>query len=208
MRGKVGKYVLLGSGFGITPAHAGKSACAASARGGLKDHPRACGEKPMRIIWEHAKQGSPPRMRGKVLFCSTCVRFPGITPAHAGKSIARCLCGFPRKDHPRACGEKFHSGSHFHLLVGSPPRMRGKEKGGVKMAIIKGITPAHAGKRPSVLKSLLLYKDHPRACGEKQIPKMNVSRSKGSPPRMRGKAFSSSVVPCAKRITPAHAGKS
>ena len=52
-----------------------------------------------------------------------------------------------KRDHPRACGEKFDEEGECKLQVGSPPRMRGKE-GKFKADYDKdGITPAHAGKR-------------------------------------------------------------
>ena len=91
----------------ITPAHAGKSSFGRCGPRTPRDHPRACGEKPMRILWEHAKEGSPPRMRGKVCTGHSRRRKSGITPAHAGKS-----------------GKK--QGQTGGAL-GSPPRMRGKE---------------------------------------------------------------------------------
>ena len=51
------------------------------------------------------------------------------------------------------------------------------------------ITPAHAGKRSerSVLGAAL--RDHPRACGEKQLAATPRPSHTGSPPRMRGKEF-------------------
>ena len=50
----------------------------------------------------------------------------GITPAHAGKSLAESSLVIPIQDHPRACGEK-HPQSE-------------------RRADWPGITPAHAGK--------------------------------------------------------------
>ena len=38
--------------------------------------------------------------------------------------------------------------------------------------------------------------DHPRICGEKNIPQVHISRSTGSPPRMRGKDQKDPVAPC------------
>ena len=46
-----------------------------------------CGEKPNRILWEHWKEGSPPRMRGKENRVLRRVLRVGITPACAGKSL-------------------------------------------------------------------------------------------------------------------------
>ena len=65
MRGKATIAAVIFGGVGITPAHAGKSACAANARGGLKDHPRTCGEKTVCVSKPESEKGSPPHMRGK-----------------------------------------------------------------------------------------------------------------------------------------------
>ena len=85
--------------------------------------------------------------------------------------------------------------------------MRGKESCHLKPGKVKGITPAHAGKRPQGQFVRPLFQDHPRACGEK----WNMSRTglsiAGSPPRMRGKVFGDIAVPAFTGITPAHAGK-
>ena len=53
----------------------------------------------------------------------------------------------------------------------------------------------------------VLWRDHPRTCGEKSgcIPAYGLQE--GSPPHMRGKAESTAVLTPAARITPAHAGK-
>ena len=71
----------------ITPACAGKRYAVPLYPPPLKDHPRVCGEKPDRILWEHWKEGSPPRVRGKVLNSEEFVDHYRITPACAGKSI-------------------------------------------------------------------------------------------------------------------------
>ena len=65
MRGKVHVSPGQVGGVGITPACAGKRTKHTAARWARRDHPRVCGEKPNRIVWEHWKEGSPPRMRGK-----------------------------------------------------------------------------------------------------------------------------------------------
>ena len=78
------------------------------------------------------------------------MRQDGITPAHAGKRLTRATRLMLKRDHPRACGEKFDEEGECKLQVGSPPRMRGKE-GKFKADYDKdGITPAHAGKSDRV----------------------------------------------------------
>ena len=71
-----------------------------------------------------------------------------------------------------------------------------------------GITPAYAGKRALCFRTLSHMRDHPRVCGEKRSGKWPRHRWQGSPPRMRGKACTSSHRLCLYGITPAYAGKS
>ena len=89
----------------ITPAHAGKTAVPDNRHKGVWDHPRACGENGMRKSPTLAKKGSPPRMRGKLPGYARESPPPGITPAHAGKTLLGNLLGVSSWDHPRACGE-------------------------------------------------------------------------------------------------------
>ena len=133
-------------------------------------------------------EGSPPRMRGKVI-CQL-YRFGaiGITPAHAGKSAAPPFRLFNHGDHPRACGEKQGRDLNLHCRV--------------------RITPAHAGKRRIPRGPSGRNRDHPRACGEKAMW-VNLSYPfSGSPPRMRGKVVDELLHYRDGGITPAHAGKS
>ena len=69
-----------------------------------------------------------------------------ITPAHAGKT-RRGGSKEPRgADHPRACGENEVVLCSELCLIGSPPRMRGKQSRLRSRARRSRITPAHAGK--------------------------------------------------------------
>ncbi len=69
-----------------------------------------------------------------------------VSPAYAGKS-RECARGLTRaRNHPRICGEKPHLLGQFGRVVGSPPRMRGKEGVALLSGQIVGITPAYAGK--------------------------------------------------------------
>ena len=73
---------------GITPAHAGRRQCPQTAAPQQTDHPRACGEKDLRVGHASHPQGSPPRMRGEVSNAPSSTAAAGITPAHAGRSGA------------------------------------------------------------------------------------------------------------------------
>ena len=167
MRGKVKMLLTVREVAGITPACAGKSyyTNGAGVTGG--DHPRVCGEKwwcP--TAWKRL-EGSPPRMRGKVLKNAEQVQRYRITPAYAGKSSRNETCWHRPWDHPRVCGEKCPPGKFFFMTVGSPPRVRGKVEGLFLAFFCWRITPAYAGKRPFSAASLMKRRDHPRVCGEK-----------------------------------------
>ena len=152
---------------GITPAWAGKSFCASALKINTKDHPRVCGEKSTTWTLLENHEGSPPRGRGKVSYCSSSGLRMRITPAYAGKSSNRRAAGRARRDHPRVCGEKVILCHFLSSFLGSPPRMRGKGVTVDASARIDGITPAYAGKSFVVLVFRLADEDHPRVCGEK-----------------------------------------
>ena len=154
---------------GITPAHAGKSADSRVANYCVGDHPRACGEKLLTERSALYQTGSPPRMRGKDNAAAGDGLGSGITPAHAGKSGRFELATNYPRDHPRACGEKPSTQRWIELFGGSPPRMRGKGRLSDLSAPSTGITPAHAGKSLPLLILELDSRDHPRACGEKNV---------------------------------------
>ena len=112
------------------------------------------------------------------------------------------------EDHPRTCGEKRIACVFCHIIMGSPPHMRGKD-GIIQLPVgAGGITPAHAGKSPQDGIDFFRNGDHPRTCGEK-LPVLVLLRSfAGSPPHMRGKDASRALRGGNPGITPAHAGKS
>ena len=105
------------------------------------------------------------------------------------------------------CGEKtLYSGIRL-VVLGSPPRVRGKGEQTARPHYHMRITPACAGKRRLSAKTASRSRDHPRVCGEKLVQFVHFRCPKGSPPRVRGKD------PDAERgcerggITPACAGK-
>ena len=105
-----------------------------------------CGEKADLSGTEIGRQGSPPRVRGKVTDTGGQMIYSRITPACAGKSVTKATCLWLFKDHPRVCGEKTHKALSNRLCGGSPPRVRGKvdRLQGVEYDV--RITPACAGK--------------------------------------------------------------
>ena len=175
------------SAFRITPACAGKSAPLTASTFWLWDHPRVCGEKKNSIYAMGLNTGSPPRVRGKGSSRGTCSPLDRITPACAGKSSVHTRRSGTNGDHPRVCGEKLLEQTRHFRLLGSPPRVRGKDHKAQVAAIGAGITPACAGKSPRCGSGLHGSRDHPRVCGEKPPAAESINTMWGSPPRVRGK---------------------
>ena len=146
-------------------------------------------------------------MRGKDIQERPPTRTERITPAYAGKSERSAGPSLWTQDHPRVCGEKPFGRLCLNLILGSPPRMRGKGFGFVCRHCEIRITPAYAGK--SFFRALESQRswDHPRVCGEKPREARNICLDRGSPPRMRGKDSVVDGLQCVHGITPAYAGK-
>ena len=88
MRGKDTSAASVMPSWGITPAYAGKSTDGLDRLQANLDHPRLCGEKPVKCSLKNPVTGSPPPMRGKVLESLDSGIPVGITPAYAGKRYA------------------------------------------------------------------------------------------------------------------------
>ena len=106
------------------------------------------------------------------------------------------------------CGEKGFCKAEREHQQGSPPRVRGKEKRLRQESPCLRITPACAGKSDGTGKRFIPSEDHPRVCGEKEYEQLQENHRKGSPPRVRGKAWGSKSEIAYTGITPACAGKS
>ncbi len=126
MRGKRSISALIQLTFRITPADAGKT------RWRCKEH--------------HCRQGSPPRMRGKLNTSFKRHSRDRITPADAGKTKTNQRTVNHDEDHPRGCGENHKLTVMCSDGKGSPPRMRGKLSVVINPSGYRGITPADAGK--------------------------------------------------------------
>ena len=147
-------------------------------------------------------------MRGKVVRIVNLSHVQGITPAYAGKRTKQKNSAVMPRDHPRVCGEKVAGSYAALLMIGSPPRMRGKASSSSRPARYPGITPAYAGKSQLIKPTRAVSGDHPRVCGEKSYTAYTDNPAVGSPPRMRGKVNFFGVRAVVVGITPAYAGKS
>ena len=147
-------------------------------------------------------------MRGKGVVDVLVSEPLGITPACAGKSLWSPLLLILAEDHPRVCGEKDLELYRIMTTKGSPPRVRGKAGAAGPCTGGAGITPACAGKSKHKWTVSNFRWDHPRVCGEKDLELYRIMTTKGSPPRVRGKAIHHQHRHSPGRITPAYAGKS
>ena len=93
------------------------------------------------------------------------------------------------------------------LILGSSPRVRGKEAGEPGLGHGVGIIPAGAGKRRGRSGPRRGVQDHPRGCGEKWRQQLNLHIPLGSSPRVRGKGLGDARVVRRHGIIPAGAGK-
>ena len=175
--------------------------------GQSRDHPRVCGEKRELLQGVKAQKGSPPRVRGKVMYLPPKTSSSGITPACAGKRGKIKCKKLAQWDHPRVCGEKTGCCRKAIRSRGSPPRVRGKAPQDIDHAQRIRITPACAGKSWTVSAYKDAYRDHPRVCGEKAALKDPIPARLGSPPRVRGKVLAALMPENRVGITPACAGK-
>ena len=150
----------------ITPADAGKTMPTLTKSLTYGDHPRGCGENAKQRERIQGDLGSPPRMRGKPLFCVMIYKTLGITPADAGKTCKKCSQFSQYRDHPRGCGENADDFAACADQKGSPPRMRGKRFERYSGSQAERITPADAGKTCLTVTRAIGIWDHPRGCGE------------------------------------------
>ena len=130
----------------ITPACAGKTNLSCMVNKALRDHPRVCGENIFATCSDLGYRGSPPRVRGKLSLPLRDASARRITPACAGKTFFSLFILSPVQDHPRVCGENMRSPSQYAVLIGSPPRVRGKHATTIGGDPNSRITPACAGK--------------------------------------------------------------
>ena len=86
MRGTQGGRVHFIDFVGIIPAYAGNTGRIDEREGGLRDHPRVCGEHKGVITMEYLGTGSSPRMRGTLNVEGGGESFHGIIPAYAGNT--------------------------------------------------------------------------------------------------------------------------
>ena len=151
--------------------------------------------------------GLPPRGRGRALLVSVNVPGGRITPAWAGKRRRRRGAPGRGGDYPRVGGEEATAQRRTSVLVGLPPRGRGRAPPQRKRTAGTRITPAWAGKRVCSRSRLRRRWDYPRVGGEEVRWARLTIWLMGLPPRGRGRDTALICWLGRGRITPAWAGK-
>ena len=145
-RGKLSGAAMDTQCTGLIPAHAGKT----PVRGGLpctpRAHPRSRGENTRYWCVTSRRGGSSPLTRGKHTQASQRRAYPGLIPAHAGKTIAVNASVVVAGAHPRSRGENVPLALDHPNLMGSSPLTRGKQVVELEGECHRGLIPAHAGK--------------------------------------------------------------
>ena len=191
----------------IIPAHAGQTYVTSDGNNNGPDHPRACGANSLPMTFIIDRNGSSPRMRGKLGHVHDRAGEARIIPAHAGQTFRRSASCTRWPDHPRACGANACATSSDISRSGSSPRMRGKLELRKQPDGRVRIIPAHAGQTPTSPSEAPATSDHPRACGANPLSLSHRAVTPGSSPRMRGKLAGHAIIHGGCRIIPAHAGQ-
>ena len=166
-----------------------------------------CGENMEHLAAAGYRQGSSPRVRGK-LTCGYCSQDRcGLIPACAGKTRRDRVQSERMQAHPRVCGENRPQCLPSPHDSGSSPRVRGK-RDVIKEAVrTAGLIPACAGKTLPSLNGELMARAHPRVCGENVSVALMCLSIVGSSPRVRGKHLPQHWSPFVQGLIPACAGK-
>ena len=207
VRGKLGPRGRELGAAGLIPARAGKTALSGVPETWCRAHPRACGENGMNSKGSSFPAGSSPRVRGKPPARTVAARAPGLIPARAGKTDRHGQVQEALPAHPRACGENYYFAIASHAILGSSPRVRGKQELPAEYMPLGGLIPARAGKTCCTTSRAGTITAHPRACGENYTPELVMLDEAGSSPRVRGKPRRRAPLHEHRRLIPARAGK-
>ncbi len=144
--GRHGLDILFALPNGFTPTRVGKTISTSLINKSHKVHPHACGEdwifQPRPIY----RQGSPPRVWGRLWRMLLWFCYFGFTPTRVGKT-AKSLSSINRcKVHPHACGEDLAAQSYAGNVKGSPPRVWGRRRTRRFQYRWQRFTPTRVGK--------------------------------------------------------------
>ena len=133
-------------GWGLIPAHAGKTPRRGHGHCPRRAHPRSRGENFGQKANDPGAKGSSPLTRGKPRRVNRVRRGRGLIPAHAGKTPTSSQPRSTARAHPRSRGENGGHHTPWRTDKGSSPLTRGKHLLTRQGHVLEGLIPAHAGK--------------------------------------------------------------
>ena len=131
-----------------------------------------------------------------------------IIPTRVGTRVSDDMTFLKKEDHPHACGDKKNLVISARILGGSSPRVWGQGPSVFSIARISGIIPTRVGTRHPIGYLRTAEKDHPHACGDKDILKILISITEGSSPRVWGQEKKYCELYLNDRIIPTRVGTS
>ena len=152
----------------------------------FRDHPHACGDKLYHRIFDLSRGGSSPRVWGQAEFRLRAFCSSRIIPTRVGTSDEELMNELKKRDHPHAYGDKGTRRLNRSQSPGSSPRVWGQVAVFVYTQKYKGIIPTRVGTRYTVLPVTVSVKDHPHACGDKNVFDTPSSSPNKSSPRVWG----------------------
>ena len=206
MRGTGGKLRECGLTERFIPARAGNGARGRLPSSWTTVHPRACGERTDTQSAFTALTGSSPRVRGTVIWRTSWSVVGRFIPARAGNGGRSQSLVSRATVHPRACGERLVCVAPDLLTDGSSPRVRGTGDKAAGLNLWDRFIPARAGNGSGSAAPCNLSTVHPRACGERAMPRQVSSFAAGSSPRVRGTGRVERPPLDVRRFIPARAG--
>ena len=152
----------------------------------FQDHPHACGDKrPVSRILRFFK-GSSPCVWGQGKEIKQCQMHRRIIPMRVGTSVLQYLLYLLNEDHPHACGDKAVLFPAETSAIGSSPCVWGQVLISQAVAISPRIIPMRVGTSQSADRKPRKNKDHPHACGDKQLLINQLRPVTGSSPCVWG----------------------
>ena len=190
----------------IIPARAGNALPASAPSAPQPDHPRTGGERANDQIELAGITGSSPHGRGTRHHLHR--GWPGIRiiPARAGNAVNKPLTNISVADHPRTGGERSAKAPSRRPSSGSSPHGRGTRAGAEERRHIPRIIPARAGNAHVFVIFPIIYTDHPRTGGERELKPLMERFNAGSSPHGRGTLVRLDHGQVPRRIIPARAG--
>jgi len=191
---------------GNTPAWAGPTHPLFDTTESSEEHPRVGGADVTRDDDVIAHNGTPPRGRGRHMVMNGSFGPMRNTPAWAGPTTASTNPTPSRREHPRVGGADATGFALVSAAGGTPPRGRGRPDPAAVKHLIPRNTPAWAGPTSPCRASETLTPEHPRVGGADSTQPWHPKLAYGTPPRGRGRRYSTVIRKPMRRNTPAWAG--